>query len=72
MNSGTLPVYHRLDLRLDRNYVFNKWKFNTYFELNNIYQRKEVVGYTYNANYTSKEPVYSFVLPFSFGVQGEF
>jgi len=72
VNSGTLPVYHRLDLRLDRNYVFNKWKFNTYFELNNIYQRKEVVGYTYNTTYTSKEPVYSFVLPFSFGVQGEF
>jgi hypothetical protein len=40
--------------------------------LNNIYQRKEIVGYTYNANYTSKEPVYSFVLPFSFGIQGEF
>jgi hypothetical protein len=72
VNSGTLPVYHRLDLRLDRNYVFDKWKFNTYFELNNIYQRKEIVGYTYNANYTSKEPVYSFVLPFSFGIQGEF
>ncbi|MFZ2161484.1 MAG: carboxypeptidase regulatory-like domain-containing protein [Sideroxyarcus sp.] len=72
VNSGTLPVYHRLDLRLDRNYVFDKWKFNTYFELNNIYQRKEIVGYSYNADYTSKEPVYSFVLPFSFGVQGEF
>jgi len=72
VNSETLPVYHRLDLRLDRNYVFNKWKFNTYFELNNVYQRKDVVGYSYNATYTSREPVYAFVLPFSFGVQGEF
>jgi hypothetical protein len=72
VNSDTLPVFHRLDLRLDRNYVFNKWKFNTYFELNNVYQRKAIVGYSYNATYTSREPVYDFILPFSFGVQGEF
>jgi hypothetical protein len=72
VNSDTLPVYHRLDLRLDRKYVFNKWKFNTYFELNNVYQRKAIVGYTYNDTYTSREPVYDFVFPFSFGVQGEF
>lgn len=72
VNSATLPAYHRLDLRLDRNYVFNKWKFNTYFELNNVYQRKDIVGYNYDPTYTSREPVYAFVLPFSFGVQGEF
>ncbi len=72
VNSGTLPVYHRLDLRVDRNYVFNKWKFNTYFELNNVYQRKDIVGYSYNGNYTQREPINAFVLPFSFGVQGEF
>lgn len=72
VNSGTLPVYHRLDLRLDRNYVFDRWKLNTYFELNNVYQRKNVVGYSYDATYTTREPIYAFVLPFSFGVQGEF
>ncbi len=72
VNSGTLPVYHRLDLRVDRNYVFDRWKLKTYFELNNIYQRKNVVGYSYNGSYTSKDPVYAFVLPFSFGVTGEF
>lgn len=72
VNSGTLPVYHRLDLRADRNYVFKTWKLNTYFELNNWYGRKNIVGYTYDATYTTKEPVYSFVLPISFGVQAEF
>ena len=72
VNSGTLPVYHRLDLRLDRKYVFNKWKLNTYIELNNIYQRKAVVGYSYNPTYTGRDPVYDFVLPISLGVQGEF
>lgn len=72
VNSGTLPVYHRLDLRLDRNYVFDRWKLSTYFELNNVYQRKNIVGYSYDPSYTKRDPVYAFVLPFSFGVQGEF
>jgi len=72
VNSASLPDYHRLDLRLDRNYVFNRWKLNTCFELNNVYQRQNIAGYTYNVNYTSREPINSFVLPFSFGVQAEF
>jgi outer membrane receptor protein involved in Fe transport len=72
INSGTLPVYHKLDLRVDRHYVMDHWKLNTYFELNNVYQRKNIAGYTYNADYSSRDPVYTFELPISFGVQGEF
>lgn len=72
VNSGTLPDYHRLDLRFDRNYVFNTWKLNTYFELNNVYFRKNLSGYRYDATYTNKEPVYPLVIPFSFGIQAEF
>lgn len=72
VNSGTLPDYHRLDLRIERGYVFNTWKLNTYFELNNVYFRQNLSGYRYDATYTTKEPVYPLVIPFSFGVQGEF
>jgi hypothetical protein len=72
VNSATLPDYHRIDLRLDRNYVFNTWKLNTYFELNNVYQRQNISGYNYGPNYDRKDPVYPLVIPFSFGVQGEF
>jgi hypothetical protein len=75
VNSGTLPDYHRLDIRFDRNYVFNTWKLNTYFELNNVYFQKNIAGYRYDAtysNYANPEAVMPLVIPFSFGVQGEF
>lgn len=72
INSGTLPVYHKLDLRVDRYMVMDHWKMNAYFELNNVYRRKNIAGYTYNADYSSRDPVYTFELPISFGVQGEF
>jgi hypothetical protein len=72
VNSGTLPDYHRLDLRFDRHYIYDKWKLNTYFEINNVYFRKNVLGYSYNANYTDATPIYPLVIPFTFGVQAEF
>ena len=72
INSGTLPDYHRLDLRIDRHLLYNTWKLNAYFELNNVYQRQNIVGYDYGPNYDKKDPVVGFVIPFSFGVQGEF
>jgi TonB dependent receptor/CarboxypepD_reg-like domain len=72
INTGTLPDYHRLDLRIDRHLLYDTWKLNAYFELNNVYQRQNIVGYDYGPNYDKKEPVVAFVIPFSFGVQGEF
>lgn len=72
VNSGTLPDYHRLDVRLDRTYVYDTWKLNVYLEFNNVYFRKNISGYRYDPSYTKKEPVYPLVIPVSFGVQGEF
>lgn len=72
INSGTLPIYHRLDLRMARQLLRDTYKLNLYFELNNVYGRQNIVGYTYDASYTVEKPVYPFVLPFSFGVQAEF
>ena len=72
INSATLPDFHRLDIRFDRYYVFDTWKLNTYFEFNNVYGRKNLVGYDYGPNYDKKEGIEPYVIPVSFGAQGEF
>jgi len=72
LNSERLPNYHRLDLRLDYDHPYNTWKLNTYFELINAYNRKNVAGYDYNEDFTEREPVYQLPLIPSFGVQAEF
>ena len=61
-----------MSLRLGRDYLFNNWKLNTYVELINAYNQKNVQDYRYNYNYTEREPVYQLPLIISFGVQGEF
>ena len=72
INSERLSAYHRLDLRLDRDFRFDKWKLNTYVELINAYAQDNLAGYTYNADYSDRDPVYQLPLLLSFGVQAEF
>ena len=72
VNSERLPNYHRLDLRLDRTYIFNTWQLTTFLDIINAYANKNVDGYDYGPNYNKKEPIYQ--LPFipSFGIEAEF
>jgi len=72
LNSERLPAYHKLDLRLDRDFTFNTWKLNTYFEIINAYNQKNLSGYSYNKDYTVREPVYQLPRLISFGIQAEF
>jgi TonB dependent receptor len=69
INSQRLPAYHRLDLRADAKF---SPRLTAYFELINAYARKNVAGYSYSADYKTREEVYQLpVLP-SVGLQYSF
>ena len=51
-NRNRYPVYHRLDLRLDRRYMFDGWNIVTYFDIMNVYGRDNIWGYSYNGDGT--------------------
>lgn len=72
INSGTLPPYHRLDVRLSHTLHMDGYTLDMYFEWINLYNRQNVTGYSYDPSYTQKKPVYEFVLPISFGIQATF
>jgi hypothetical protein len=72
INEDRLPAYHRLDLRAERHYVFDTWKLNAYVDLINAYNRRNVSGYSYNADYSERTATYQLPLIPSFGVQAEF
>lgn len=65
LNGERLPAYHRLDLRAD-------WKlsprYSFYGEVINAYARKNLSGYSYNADYSERKPVTQLPLLLSFGV----
>jgi TonB dependent receptor/TonB-dependent Receptor Plug Domain len=69
INSQRVPAYHRLDLRVDRKVSPS---FTQYFELINAYGRKNVSGYSYSPDYTTREEVYQLPTLLSVGLQYTF
>jgi hypothetical protein len=51
-NRNRYPVYHRLDFRLDRRFMFDGWNIVTYFDIMNIYGRDNIWGYSYDSDGT--------------------
>jgi hypothetical protein len=48
-NSKRLPLFHSADIRVDRRWNLSSWTLVTYVDLQNVYNHKNVEGYTWNA-----------------------
>lgn len=60
LNSSQYPDYHRLDLRFERRYGFGFLQMIYYFDLQNIYNRKNIWTYMYSNRHQSETPIYQF------------
>jgi hypothetical protein len=72
LGSERLPDYHRLDLRLSRDFLFNTWKMGFYMDIINAYGHENVSGYRYNEDYSSREPIHQLPFLISIGLKAEF
>lgn len=50
-NAERTPVYFKVDLRFDREFLFNEWKAKLYLDLQNVTFRNNVTGYDYGSEY---------------------
>jgi len=71
LNTKRLKAYHRLDIMIERKWIEKNYAITVYFDLMNIYDRKNVWRYVYSDNGTKKEiyqynfmPVGGFILEF--------
>jgi TonB family protein len=67
-----LPLFHQLDMRVDKTWKFRTWKLGAYLDAQNVYNHGNVEGSSYNFNFTRMTYVQG--LPFlpSFGLRAEF
>ncbi len=72
LGSERLPDYHRLDVRIARDFLFDKWKMSAYLDIINAYANQNVSGYDYNADYSSRKKVTQLPLMPALGIRGEF
>ncbi len=71
-NSERLPPYHRLDLRVSKVFQFKSWGLGIFLELLNTYNRKNLLDYQYEEDYSEKNEINQ--LPFIpyLGITAEF
>jgi hypothetical protein len=71
-NSERLPLFHQLDVRVDKAWQFESWKLSTYLDIINVYNNQAVEGVVYNYDFTQRN--YQTGLPIipSLGLRGEF
>ncbi len=70
-NGERLPLFHQVDIRVDKSWQFRHWKLAAYLDLWNSYNAPNVEGVSYN--YNSSRRIYGGSLPIipSLGIRGE-
>ncbi len=47
--SARYPDFHKLDIRIDRNFYLKNWSFKIYLDVWNVYNRENILLYTFDA-----------------------
>jgi hypothetical protein len=71
VNSDRLATHHQLDLRIDRTWAFQRWKFSAFLDVQNVYLNDETISYQYNYDYTERADVKSLPIIPTIGLRGE-
>jgi TonB family protein len=71
-NSERLPLYHQLDLRVDKRWKFPSWQLSAYLDVQNAYNRGNVEAISYNFNYTGRQFVTGLPILPSLGLRADF
>ena len=67
-----LPLFHQLDLRVDKRWQFRTWRFSTYLDIQNVYNNAAVEGLSYNYNFSKQSYQTGIPIIPSIGMRGEF
>jgi TonB family protein len=70
--SERLPLFHQLDLRLDKRWQFESWRFSAYLDIQNAYNNAAAEDYAYNYNFSKRVVTTGLPIIPSIGIRGEF
>jgi len=70
-NSERLPLFHQLDLRIDKAWPFEAWKLSTYLDVQNVYNHQNIEGISYDYRYSTRTYATGIPIIPSIGVRGE-
>ena len=65
------PAFHQLDIRIDKLWKFSSWQFSAYLDVQNVYNRQNAEGVSYNYNYSKSDVISGLPILPVIGVRGE-
>jgi hypothetical protein len=67
-----LPLFHQLDMRLDKRWQIKTYRVSAYLDVYNVYNNPGIEGVSYDFNFARQ--IYQTGVPFlpSVGLRGEF
>ncbi|HET6345430.1 MAG TPA: energy transducer TonB, partial [Myxococcota bacterium] len=71
-NSGRLPMFRQLDVRVEKTWLFDLWKLTGYLELINATNAANVEQYAYDYRFRHKAAVTLLPIIPNIGIKGEF
>ncbi|MBP8806087.1 MAG: TonB-dependent receptor [Kofleriaceae bacterium] len=72
VNSARIEDYHAADLRIDRKWKWDGFQLSAYLDITNVYAHARVLGYSYNFDFTEREPITELPILPALGVRGSF
>ena len=71
-NSGRLPLFHQLDLRVDKMWTFRKARFSVYLDIQNVYNQQNAEFVVPSFNYQSSQRLTSLPIFPTLGLKIDF
>lgn len=71
VNSARLPMFHQLDLRIEKTWIFDWWKISAYLSILNTYNRTNTENINYNFDFSESAPVSGLPILPILGLRGE-
>ncbi len=70
--SRRLPLYHQLNVRVDKTWNFKAWQLGAYLDVQNVYNHGNAEGVSQNYNYTKSTYATGIPILPSIGIRGNF
>jgi TonB family protein len=69
--TARLPLFHQLDLRVDKRWQFKAWSLSAYLDVQNVYNHPAAESYVYNFDYSRRNYQTGIPIIPSIGLRGE-
>jgi hypothetical protein len=70
--SSRTPLFHQLDIRVEKTWFFDWWRLSVYLDVQNVYNAKNPEATLYDYRYEESGPLRGLPLLPSLGVKGSF